>query len=363
MARRGENIYKRKDGRWEGRVPDGYVGGKKKYRSIYAKSYSELKVKMKDYNPVEKEKKELLMSDVFRIWLKERKYTWKQSTYACYTQLVENQINPIIGDIPLMDFNSSMLSDFINRKKTNKCEEISDAYLKNMTHVIIQAMNYMKNVYKYDVSIPNIITKSEEVNDMKLPSEESLKKLDRYLRDNSEDSTCLGILLCRYTGLRIGEICALRWTDIDMDKGVIHVRRTMQRVKIFEDGKERSQILITVPKTKYSNREIPIPGPMKELINKYEGDKGGYLIQGRKMPYAEPRTVQYRFRSILDKCEITPFNFHMLRHLFATKCIALGFDINSLSEILGHSNVQTTLNLYVHSSNERKHTLMNQFKL
>lgn len=367
MARRGENIYKRKDGRWEGRVPNGYLSnGKRKYRSLYAKSYSELKVKIRNYNELiidNPENSILYMDELFKLWIEDKQYTWKKSTHGCYVHLLEHQILPAIGSMKIAEFDTSAFNQFITSKKCNMEAPISDTYLKNITNLIIQAMRYVKNEYNIDINIPSVSTKKENISERILPDSNTMHLLKEYLFNHAQDNTCLGILLCWYTGLRIGELSALCWKDIDLDNQALYIRKTMQRVRIYENNKSVSKVMITVPKTRKSIRTIPIPNVIFELLKRYQREPEEYLIQGTKLPYAEPRTVQYRFRRILRNCEIPPFNFHMLRHSFATSCVISGFDVNSLSEILGHSSIQITLNLYVHSSNERKKVLMKDFHL
>lgn len=185
--------------------------------------------------------------------------------------------------------------------------------------------------------------------------------LEKYLIEHAGDDTCLGILIAFYTGIRIGELCALTWDDINLDEEVLYVRKNMQRVKRSDGGKNSTEILFQKPKTDTSIRSIPLPPVLLPFLKEHKGEDADYVIKGKKNPWAEPRTLQYRFSSILRQCSIKNFHFHMLRHAFATRCISKGFDVKSLSEILGHSSVQITLNLYVHSTMQRKKQLMNLF--
>ena len=157
------------------------------------------------------------------------------------------------------------------------------------------------------------------------------------------------------------EICALTWGDIDLEEGVIYVRRNLQRVKAADGQKNSTEILLQTPKTGTSLRAIPIPPVLRPLLEAQRRDGESYLIKGKRKLWAEPRTLQYRFAGILKKCGLDGFKFHMLRHAFATRCIARGFDVKSLSEILGHSSIQITLELYVHSNIQRKRQLMEKF--
>lgn len=363
MSRRGENIYHRKDGRWEARVPCGFQeNGRKKYRSVYADSYAEVKKKALREQSSQQKKPvgRLTVEDALNIWMQDKHFQWKDSTYSCYRQIAQKQLLPELGGIPIRQMNNRILNEFIAEKK-NGSVPLSDSYIRDMTRMLVQSLKHLRNEYDYDVPCTLSALKPREKEQKSLPNQKTMEKLQRYLIQNAEDRTCLGVLLCCHTGLRIGELCALRWEDIDLENGIVYVRRTVQRMKLYKDGKESSQIVFSTPKSRKSNREIPLSPGICELLKRYARSPEEYIIPGRNVPYAEPRTLQYRFRNILEQCGIPYFNFHMLRHIFATRCVVLGFDTNSVSELLGHANVQITMNLYVHSSAERKRELMSQF--
>lgn len=167
------------------------------------------------------------------------------------------------------------------------------------------------------------------------------------------NTTSAGILISLNTGLRIGEVCALKWSNIDFDKAILHVRSTVARIKNTDDSKS-TKLIIDTPKTKSSIRDIPISNKVMNVLKAlHENSKSEYVVS-EKAGFVSPRTYEYRFHKVLDECQIQPINYHALRHTFATRCIELGVDVKTLSEILGHSNVSVTLNTYVHSSMERK---------
>ena len=151
----------------------------------------------------------------------------------------------------------------------------------------------------------------------------------------------LAILLCLFTGLRVGELCGLQWSDIDFENGTLSVKRTVQR--IYRNG--CSEVLIGSPKSRTSVRTIPVPSFLLTLLEKKKRQDFLYLITG-KSKLAEPRTMQYRFQKILKLCGIRKVPFHLLRHTYATDCIAHGFDAKTLSELLGHADASITLNRY-----------------
>ena len=175
----------------------------------------------------------------------------------------------------------------------------------------------------------------------------------------SENPFELGILVCAFTGLRVGELCGLKWQDIDFKNEVLHIERTVSRIICNQDSAEKTEILIGSPKTDYSKRDIPIPDFLLTILKIYRRESSYYLLTGT-LNCMEPRNVQKRFKTLLKRCGIPNRKFHALRHSFATMCIEKGFDIKTLSELLGHASVKTTMDIYVHSNLEQKKTYMNR---
>ena len=179
-----------------------------------------------------------------------------------------------------------------------------------------------------------------------------------YLRENM-NLTALGILICLYTGIRVGELCALKWDEINLEEKTMRIGRTMQRLRV--EGKEhKTEVKILEPKSKHSIRTIPLPDVLVGMLSG-KSRKGAFVLTGSDTKFVEPRVMQNRFKRILKKCDIEDANFHATRHTFATRCVELGFDIKSLSEILGHASVSITMNKYVHPTMELKAENMNKF--
>ena len=364
MPRRGMNIYRRKDARWEGRIKkESYGSTGRKYWYFYGKSYAEVKKKMDDArkkNKINTIPQKYTICEVMEIWFKERSPYWKPTTYATYRSMADKYILPGIGNVHVRCMDEEMMEKFLSEIRGQK--DLSNRYLRNLCSIIIRAMRYVKKKRHYEMEIPENAIRPVRQKQVILPNEKELMVLERYLLQHAaEDDTCMGILVAYYTGVRIGEICALTWEDIDLDEGLIFIRGNLQRVKAADGMKCNTVILLQTPKTSTSLRTIPIPPVLLGVLKEHKADKGSYVVKGKKKLWAEPRTLQYRFAKILEECGLKNFNFHMLRHAFATRCISRGFDVKSLSEILGHSNTQTTLNLYVHSDMQRKKELMEQF--
>lgn len=356
MARRGENIYKRKDGRWEGRYRTGFdAAGKPKYRSIYAKTYHEVKSKLSvlKINPIQYTSSgNLTVKELFTDWLDAVRRRVKESTYANYRMKFEKHIFPSFGGYAYDKLNAKAVYTFIEQKIRTG---LSVKYVADIIVVFKSACKYVSKEYGYNNPLLNVMLPKAEKKEMHLFSEQQQLLLCQHLMSDV-DFTKLGVLLSYYTGIRIGELCALKWSDFDFERGVLYIKRTVQRISETYN-KRSTRILIDVPKSKSSIRSIPLPSFLLSFLKKYNRSTTNYLLSGTEK-VIEPRTMQYRFKALLKKAELPSINFHSLRHMFATNCVKLGFDIKTLSELLGHSSVDTTLNRYVHSSLERKKACM-----
>ncbi len=173
------------------------------------------------------------------------------------------------------------------------------------------------------------------------------------------DPLHLGILTALYAGLRIGEVCALQWGDISLESGTIRIHKTMLRIQdLTPDARRKTKVLIDCPKTESSNRVIPMPSFLMAFLKPHRMAKDVYLLTGKRA-YMEPRICLEKYKRLLIRAGLDSFTFHTLRHTFATRCVENGFDAKSLSEILGHANVNTTLQRYVHPSITLKQEQMN----
>lgn len=363
MSRRGENIYKRKDGRWEGRyIKEKDLSGKIKYGYIYAQSYLAVKEELtraKAVPSIRQTKGTKTLSEICVLWLDEVKTQIKHSTYVKYYNIIHNHIVPSIGTHKMSLINTSLIKQFVDKKLTDGklCGNggLSPKTVKDILSVIRLVIIYSNNIgVVCNCRLDCISIKSSEKN-IEVLSQSQQDKLTSYLINNL-NNTNLGILICLYTGIRIGEICALKFEDISITDRIIRIRKTMQRVQNFISSREnKTDVIITPPKSKSSVRDIPMP----EFIAKAITDENLYtakafLLTGDTFHFIEPRTLENRFKNCTTACGIENVSFHTLRHTFATRCVELGFETKSLSEILGHSSVNITLNKYVHSSIELK---------
>lgn len=363
MPRKGENIYKRKDGRWEGRYIKGRCGNKANYGYIYGKSYSEVKKKLfqkRIEQECEKSKYVLdkpenpIFENVAALWLKETKPGVKESTWIKYHNMLNSYINPHLGNIKISMIDYELVSGLCIELLTVGGVEkkgLSSKTVSDVLSIIKSVLKYAsRRKYQIDQSVMDVSIKLKSAQLRIFSKQETAHLIEKITK--LHDSTSIGILICLFTGIRIGELCALTWGDISLETNIMHIHKTMQRIQTPEE-KNKTKIIISEPKSQCSIRDIPLPQALMEYLS-LPGPADAFLLTGTSRKYIEPRTMQNRFKKILSECGIENANFHSLRHTFATRCVEGGFDIKSLSEILGHANVNITLNRYVHPSMDLK---------
>ena len=363
MPKRGENIRKRKDGRWEGRfIKSRDLNGKAIYRSVYGKTYASVKEKLNEEKNNQSEflkGNEITFGEALFLWLENNKIKQKTQTYSKYSQLITTQISPFIGHIKLSKINYVTINQYVYEKSIsgnlNTQEALSPSYIQTICFIIESTIRFcVENNFCSPIS-GKIVRPTKVRKDIKILSFEEQKVLEKILLSNINE-TKIGILLSLYAGLRVGEVCGLKWENIDLENGVIHIKNSVQRVKNINEQKEfpKTVLILTNTKTNTSKRTIPISDKMQRILAKNKQKNNHFVIKGKTYPYTDPRTLQYAFKKCLKECELPEINYHALRHTFATRCVEAGVDIKSLSEILGHTNINITLNTYVHSSLEQK---------
>ena len=371
MPKRGDNIYKRKDGRWEGRYKKYDSNGSVKWGYVYAKSYKEVKLKLQSvYSPSvqsgspDSEAEIIQPADCFESialeWLSCIQAQIKQSSYVKYRNMICLHLIPNFGNACITEITKEKINQFCSELLLGNDEQ-SSLSPKSVTSIISVMKNifeYAEQVKKYDVINLNGISVKQTQQHLRVLSVNEQQRLCEYLFENF-DLCNFGIVLSLYTGLRIGEICALKWEDVLFDERVLYIHQTMQRLQVTNSSTSKTEISVSSPKSECSIRKIPIPDKLYDFMVQYRQSGRTYFLTGLQDKYIEPRTMQNRFKKALQACEIENANFHALRHTFATRCIELGFDLKSLSEILGHANVNITLNRYVHPSMEIKQQNMN----
>ena len=301
--------------------------------------------------------KKILYKDWIYTWLLEKKDYIKESTYANYSNNIFNHIIPKLGNYYLNELNHKIIQDFLlelskNGRKDNN-GGLAEKTIKDITIIIKGSIKKGINEDKIKhIELTFNYPKDNKENKLYVLTKREQNKITSYVLKNI-NSRNIGLLISLYSGIRIGELCALRWADVDFKKNCLTINKTIQRVYIKDKDKNISKVIITTPKTKNANREIPINKDFLEILKKVKSDKKYYILTGNEK-YIEPRTYRKYFNKILDELRIKHFNFHSLRHTFATNCISLGVDYKTVSELLGHANVNITLNLYVHPRYSQK---------
>ena len=283
-------------------------------------------------------------------WKEYKRPYVKQSTMAAYLLILENHLLPAFGE------NDSLPEQSVQSFVLEKIEcGLSVKSIKDILIVLKMVMkfgvkNEWMNYYEWDIKYPTNSANKE----LEVLSVSNHRKILDHIQSHFT-FTGLGIYISLSTGLRIGEICALKWNDINITEGTITVSRTIERIYMIEGEKKHTELVISSPKTKNSCREIPmskellaIVKPLKKIVN-----DDFYVLTNDEHP-TEPRTYRNYYNGLMEKLGIPRLKYHGLRHSFATRCIEAGCDYKTVSVLLGHSNISTTLNLYVHPNMEQK---------
>lgn len=336
MARKEEIIYRK--------------GGKKRGKPGIQKQKKE-KIS-KEACPVEL----LSFQAAAKGWLKSIQKNIKESTYVKYSSLLNCYILPMLGEEAVQTLSQETIEaacfDLLE-SGGKKGRGLSPKTVSDCLSLIRSILQYSAVRGIYPLCNAKSVTVKQRPREMRVLTRKEQNVLSEYLSAHPSEKN-IGILICLFTGLRIGEICALKWKDISLTEQTLHVCATMQRIHDYNDSGKKTKILISTPKSSCSVRTIPLPLGLAELLQGCERPAEAYVLTGREDKFIEPRTMQNHFQSVIRKCALDTVNFHVLRHTFATRCVELGFDIKSLSEILGHASVNITMNRYVHPSMELK---------
>lgn len=274
------------------------------------------------------------------IFLEDMAGSVKPSTLACYRRNIRCHILPRLGERVAEELTAEEVNDFIERLQ----EDYSPKLVREVGGLLLRIVAIAGVGYGDDVELPKTKQKAVEVF-----TEPELKQMGQVIL-RRPDRTGLGVLLTAYTGLRLGELCGLQWQDVDAGAGLLHIQRTVERIAQTDGG---TCLTVQPPKTENSERWVPIPKEMLRVLQTVRKQPDSYLLTGRER-VPDPRAMQYRYKVLLTRCGVRYRNFHCLRHSYATRCVERGVDVKSVSELLGHADVRTTLRLYVHSSMDYK---------
>ena len=365
---KGETFTK-KDGRWEARyIKEHRINGRIHYGYCYGKTYHEARDKVNQARyalmndqllPVRGKRNRF--ADYCNEWLYLKRSSVKPSTFVKYTTILEKYIRPDLGQYFSEAVSEILVEQFSYRLIHER--GLSPKTVRDILSVLHSILNYTAKQNPLAKPV-DIVYPRQDRKEMRVLTCEEQKRFTEYLLQDM-DPCKFGVLLALLTGLRIGEVCALKWEDISLENKVIFVRHTMQRLKNLNPAsEERTRIITGVPKSGRSVRMIPMNQDIEKLCNKWRADDlEAYVLTGKAGYFLEPRTLQYRMRQYTKDCNLKNVHFHTLRHSFATRCVEAGFEIRSLSEILGHSSTRITLECYVHSSMNLKRKNMEKLKI
>ena len=295
------------------------------------------------------------ISEIIQLWKIDKKHYVKKSTLSSYVLLIENHLLPSFGN--QYEIQEADVQTFVLQKLE---AGLSQKTIKDILIVLKMILKFgakhkMTTYIPFEIQYPT----RHEHSYIEVLSRANQKKIMSHILEHFTFRN-LGVLICLSSGMRIGEICALKWEDIDVDNGLIKVNRTIQRIYVIEGDVRKTELLIDTPKTRNSIREIPmtkdlirIIKPIKKIVN------SEFFVLTNEAKPTEPRTYRSFYKNLMRHLEIPEMKFHGLRHSFATRCIESKADVKTVSVLLGHSNISTTLNLYVHPNMEQKKSVIN----
>lgn len=296
------------------------------------------------------------LSEVIELWKIDKQQYVKKSSFSAYTLLIENHLLPTFGE--QYEIEEADVQSFVLQKLEGG---LSHKTIKDILIVLKMVLKFgAKNKWvsytPFDIQFP---TEREKQN-LEVLSRAEQKKIMNYIQDHFTFKN-LGVYICLSAGIRIGEVCALTWEDIDTDNGVISINRTIQRIYLIENGVRRTELILDTPKTKNSIRDIPISKDLLRILKPFKKivNPTFFVLTNDAKP-TEPRTYRSYYKKLMNELDMPELKFHGLRHSFATRCIESNCDYKTVSVLLGHSNISTTLNLYVHPNMEQKKKAIEQ---
>ena len=287
----------------------------------------------------------------------------KESTCSKYRNMLSLHILPAFGHMKLSSIDAATIEAFGAALMDRNGSGLSPKNGKDILVLFHSILKYACRREEIRLPVAEVVFPRETKKEMRVLSEEEQTLFVGYLlRD--PDPLRMGILLALLTGMRIGEICALRWGDLSREDRTVRIDRTMQRIQLSDGGRVKTRVVIGEPKSESSKRVIPLTEQAYRLcVPFWQEDPLAYVVTGVADRFAEPRLVQYHLKKIEEACGLEGLHFHALRHTFATRCIEVGVEMKTLSELLGHSGVKITMDRYVHSSLDFKRANMEKLSV
>ena len=368
MPRMERNIFKRRDGRFEARYPKGHdSNGKTIYGSVYAQNYADVKVKrdakIQQLQQVQAVEQPSMLDphssqtvvDGMRQYLASIRNKVKPSTQGVYKRYLDSYIEPYFKDTSCSQLAFVGVQSFVDKQFESGLSTIT---IKAIYCLLKKGLKSLcPDEGTFAVKLPKLLYREIEVLSIK-----EQKRLETMAK-SSDDTNRIGIILCLYTGIRVGELCGLQWKDVDFERMTLHVRRTVQRILCDEGENKKTVVTSTAPKSGSSQRSIPLPGFLVSFLKEHRKRSTSiHVLSQKDGKPLEPRNMQHRFKRLLILADMREVNFHVTRHTFATRALESGFDIKSLSEILGHASVLVTFQKYAHTLEEHKRRSMESLR-
>lgn len=368
--RKGENSFKRKDGRREAScIKERDASGRLKYRYCYGKTYTEARAKVEQRKAELQAEKAAVNEEIHNFsyyceeWTEEirRSIRWRsirESTYARYKLILRTHIVPALGEYLPKEVDTEKVRAFTEKLRGSG---LAPRTITNILTVLRYVVDYTaKRCPEAPRRVEIKLYKSEK-QERRILSYAEQKKLTEYLLRDIDESK-FGVLLALYTGMRLGELCALCWYNISLNERTIEIKVTMQRIENTDpttNGSKKTKILIGPPGNANARRVIPLTDRALALCEKMKpDDEMAYVLTGTRSSYMEPHALQMRFKQYVNDCGLENAHFGMLRNTFAARCVEAGFGMKPLSEIMGYSTANITIEQYIHSSMELKRSNM-----
>lgn len=289
--------------------------------------------------------------ELLELWLEEKKGKVKPTSYGTYAMYIKKHLIPTLGDIRVNEIDQDIIQNAIYNWEDNgnlrNGTILSKKTIKEMVGVIKQTLKfYARKLGTYCIELDDLVYSKDTRKDIEIFRKDEQSKIIKAVFKNITPKN-VGIALGLLAGLRIGEVCALRWDHIDLHNNTLTIDQTLQLVYLPED--EKSKVQLGTPKSKKSERVIPFGSTLANLLNvlKPEHADNLFVISGKDRPL-QPNSLREYYYRFLNKNELPHLKFHSLRHSFGTKCISCGMPVIYLSKIMGHANVTITMDLYCH---------------
>lgn len=356
MARKGNNIYHRKDLRWEGRYHKGRkANGQIKYGYVYGKTYEEVKRKLGPLRRHAQITLELYGNSVVEYydwsltWLSEQQKVVKPATYTSYLSKLRKCIWPQLGNLSLYQLDQKAIEGAIAAWQGNG---LALSSIKVVLRILSQSLKYAikKDLLQRNPCEAVVLPKQVQEKVHALTRREQKRLETTALAE--QDTRAKAVVLAMETGLRIGEIAALKWEAVDLNRRVLVVKHTFQRV-LSADGKQ-TELQLGAPKTHSSLRVVPMTSKLHGLLLELKKEAQGEFVFSTKGKPCEPRLLTYHFHRVRKKARLEGIHFHQLRHTFATRCLESTIDPLNVSKLLGHASPQLTTSVYYDSMMEQR---------